>query len=258
MKALSLAAGDYAEREVSKLEAKAESGRDLVIYSGGADSTLLLDEKARAEDGAPVVALTVEEHPQLHSLQLEGQRRARAAYLAWATAHKRKLTLVALRVTTPAYGLTDGGGVTADNPQAMVWMAMLLPYVRSGDRVHLGFIKADEFWHTRALFDQAFAAMCAWKGIKATVHYDLEWATKTEVVLRLQALKIPPRCIWTCDEPLSNGAGPIACGTCHKCKELLEVCSALPRRPKKPQPEGLAALTRRLGARNGKGASFRW
>lgn len=201
-------------RAVALGEVRSE-GRDLVVYSGGADSTLLLDRLASQTDRTdPVIALAVDHHPQLNSNQLEGQRYARFAYLQWAEKHGRKIKLVTLGVHGP------DSGVEGVNPQALVWFSMVMPYVRDRDCVHLGYIKADEFWHGREVFETAFKAVCALKGIAATLHYDLEWSSKLDVVSALSARRVPKRCVWTCEEPRRGATAPLECGRCEKCKAL--------------------------------------
>jgi len=61
---------------------RAEMGRQVVAWSGGPDSTLVLTHYARASsDCWPLSAVTVLMHPQIEALQMKGQREAQDHYL---------------------------------------------------------------------------------------------------------------------------------------------------------------------------------
>lgn len=231
--------------------------RDLIAYSAGADSTLLLDRFAdskhiRDPRFDTTIALSVDSHPQLDARQLEGQRIARYAYTAWARNHGRVFKQVSLRIDGP-----DGSGkvgVESESPQATVWFLTLMAYVGSGDRLHLGYIKPDEFWHAREKYVAAFEAVCRMRGvIGAELHFDLEWCSKDSVVQELRARGIPRRALWTCDNPAGDqDTGPRHCQRCEKCVELARALKKYPRVEHQPDPT-LGELKQRIRDLESKG-----
>lgn len=224
-----------------------EPSTDLVVWSGGADSTLVL---ARLADGAvrPVRALALSAHPQLLPDQLVGQRAARQAFAA--VAKKRGWSL---RVAEVSYKVVGSANVSAALPQATVWLYSLLPYVADGDRVHMGYIRGDDFWHVREAFERAFRAGCKLKGVRAELVYDLEYASKLDVVRGLREARVPAASVWTCDNPIRTRRGVGQCGRCGKCRELQAACLALDAERKAPLR--VLGPGRRVEA---KPAKFRW
>jgi 7-cyano-7-deazaguanine synthase in queuosine biosynthesis len=197
-------------------------GRQVVVWSGGADSTLVLEKLARESTvRQPIMALTVDSHSQVNEHEMDGQRLARAAYLKGASSRK-------LFIDSWCVSLKTTGQVAAQIlPLVTIWFATMMPYIADGDTVHLGYIRGDDFWHIRGEFTAAFEAVCRLNGIKATLQFPLEWHTKTEVVRDLQAYRVPFAHVWTCEAPILVRKKPVQCGTCGKCKAIVRAC-ALP------------------------------
>lgn len=181
----------------------------IVHWSGGADSTLVLTHVADTHGRA--LALTVK-HPQLEADQAQKEHEARQQYKAWAKRRGIKFDHRIIDIRTKAHA-HDGGG------QAGLWLAATSSYVRPDDSVYHGYIRGDDFWHTRFWHDEAFRALMVHNGCGATVKlcYPLEWHRKVDVLRNLRAWRMPQRCWWTCDCPTTNGR---ACGRCLKCVSL--------------------------------------
>jgi hypothetical protein len=227
-------------------------GRDVVILSGGADSILIAARLAANAGKSVVHGLIVDGHPQMPTHQLKGQRETLRRFQAWVMA--KKLPMVFTRLDLGARGSM---GVVGVSPQAVVWLCAILPYVANGDRVHFGYIRHDDLWHVKADFEAAFRAMCAFKGVTATLVYDLEWDSKIEVVRGLRAAGVPPNCIWTCESPLLFRKKPAQCGTCGKCLALAEAIATMERED--ANPPTVTRLSLDVPRRDDrKPAVFRW
>lgn len=196
--------------------------RNIVIWSGGADSTYVLDHWAGASsEDHPVIALTVNEHPKLSKPFLERQRQARREYLV--VAKKRGYHIKQQNVDVRGqfdWGLKvnigDHGCPTA---QLIMWLSALAQVVGDGDTVLFGYIRTDAFWHSRELFETAFDTLCKLKGVKATLRYELEWQYKADVLRMLNGARIPQRCWFSCEDVGKDGK---ACGHCSKCDEVAD------------------------------------
>lgn len=232
-------------------------GTDYVVWSGGLDSTLILARLAsEPKPNRAVHAIVVDRHPQLDGTMMAAQRTARAAFLKLA-----KKRGWAFKVTRLSIGVSGPARIMADNPQASLWLHLASLYVVTGDTLHFGYIRGDDFWHTGGEFKAAFQAMCAYKRAEATLSYPLEWSQKVDVVSGLRSLKVPPRCVWTCEEPLPGRGGKLgACGRCSKCKDLASAIAVLPARG--PLPGKLyvqrRSLSGSLKAPRPMPVTFRW
>jgi 7-cyano-7-deazaguanine synthase in queuosine biosynthesis len=200
------------------------SHREVVIWSGGLDSTLALHKVASREaahGGNPVVALTVEANPQLDERMLKAQFKAQQAYLSLAKKRGFKIKHLRVRITASENIINE------HNAQTTLWFAMMMPYIVDGDVVHLGYIRKDDFWHYRAEFAAAFHAMCRLQHFKAKLVFDMEWNTKDQIVEELRHEKIPLQCTWTCESPLLRNRKIVPCERCSKCVDLSRASTPL-------------------------------
>jgi hypothetical protein len=141
---------------------------------------------------------------------MERQREARARYLKWAKRRGYHIHNVILKVDKGDEYLDVSGG------QSMLWLSQLAPYFLEGE-VHFGYIRGDDFWHTKHEFAEAFQALSRLANLSCLLKLPLEWCNKGEVLCRLSNWEVPNNCWWTCDgEP--RGKRP--CGRCVKCEEL--------------------------------------
>jgi hypothetical protein len=210
----------------------------LVAWSGGADSTAVLQHYAEASSvDYPVRAISIVGHPQLLKPFMHAQEWARLNYLAWAK--KKGMHIKHERISMSGnFELRT----TEDNhwrAQPLLWLSVLIQEVGDGDEVLLGYIRHDNFWHVRNLFADAFAAGCALKGVTATLNFFGEWWSKADVLERLRKARVPDRCWFTC-ESTPDGK---PCGTCSKCKEVDSGRAELAGRS--------AQLSVRMGSRGG-------
>lgn len=222
----------------------------LVCWSGGADSTLVLhdllreQEKAKAKkrsrrertDGLERKLLNKEKpsdvtdvrtisirHLQLgaNKEQFEARKRIREIL------RKRGLRFRRVEISFRHKGgfHVKPRGLT----QAMVWMSIALPYLRNGEKLHIGYIAGDGVWaywsHLRQVFDSGASVL-------GLANVDLETplygVRKAEVLHRLRRARLI-RATWTCENPKDGRA----CGECLPCKRRALALYELGRWPEK-------------------------
>jgi 7-cyano-7-deazaguanine synthase in queuosine biosynthesis len=191
-------------------------GRNVVIWSGGVDSTWVLDHYAGvSSEDYPVVALSVAKHPNLSREHLCVQNEVQKRYLKHAKkkGYHIKHEIVSVSGSFLLYADTEKG-----LGQPLIWYSCLLPCVKDGDVVHFGYVRNDCFWHNRAVFENAFDSLCKLKGIEASLNYPLEWDRKVDVLERLRKAKVPNNCWGSCDYP----KGKRSCGVCSKCESITD------------------------------------
>lgn len=186
--------------------------RNIVIWSGGADSTLLLDNLAR--EGEEVYAISFEpsfitinklamEHKQRENLRKEFKYRG------------YNIQYITIKVETDAIRIrhSECGGLT----HPVAWALMILPYICDGDILNFGYIKADHFWqfepHFKTMLDAAFKLLA----VQAFVEYPLEFTSKATVLKELYARNLLDF-IWSCQLPREMD---LPCKNCHSCENMV-------------------------------------
>jgi hypothetical protein len=198
-------------------------GRTIIAWSGGADSTALLDHYAGvSSEDYPVYAVSVCKHPNLNERQLFCEDIARGNYLGLAK--ERGYWIEHLKIEI-------GGDFDISPPvmdralpptQMWLWLSVVSQVVGfghgggDGDRLLLAYIRGDVFWHFLATFRDAFYSLMKLKGLEAELLFPFEWETKEGIFRRLKTAKIPYDCWWSCDNPRSDYS---RCGRCKKCIE---------------------------------------
>jgi 7-cyano-7-deazaguanine synthase in queuosine biosynthesis len=205
----------------------------LVAWSGGADSTAVLQHYAEASSqDYPVRAISIAWHPQLRLKFMQAQAAARKQYLKWAKARGYHLRSERMYWVGSFQMMVGREGWEAPTSQPTLWLSALLQVVGEGDTVLMGYIQHDSFWHTRHLFEAAFAAGCALKGVTAELKFPGEWWSKADVLDRLRKARVPDRCWFTCEQ--TQDGKP--CGVCAKCRELAAGRAELAMRAKVVTP----------------------
>ena len=190
---------------------------NVVIWSGGADSTWVLDHYAGvSSEDFPIRAVSIVAHPNLNKEFLKAQSIAQKNYLVLAKKrgyhieHEKVSVRGNLKWGNPPDSFIHASG------QPVMWLSALIQAVGDGDRALLGYIRGDCFWHIRDKFEGAFNAMCALKGVKAELSYPVEYQHKAGVLRKLKEAKIPDRCWFSCDQTTDGRP----CNKCSKCDDI--------------------------------------
>jgi hypothetical protein len=190
-------------------------GRNIIVWSGGADSTALLDYYAGcSSEDYPVKAISISKHPNLVKGQTECEGKARKRYLELARSRGYWIEHEEIEFGD---GFSAHGPEGAGPPgQMMMWMCAITPCVSDGDSVMFAYIKGDAMWHYKYEFVNAFDAIMKLKGVNAKIEFPFEWNTKIDIFDILKKANISSKHWWSCERPRKNGT---RCGKCNKCKE---------------------------------------
>lgn len=217
----------------------------IIVWSGGADSTLILTNELLKQPRGTVSAITLE-HVQIGwETQRKMQHKAREKYKRWikkkhGIAFEHRVVTVALAKNTEGSQFVGQYGLFLSHifPYAVPQPS---PYGTHHQQSHyqggapesnallFGYIKKDEFWHYKAEFKSAFSSLVALTGLdqsRLTLEFPLEWMTKENVIVELNNLSIPNEAWWTCESSMET-----SCGTCPKCKDLQQCPSYTPTFP---------------------------
>ena len=185
-----------------------------VIWSGGLDSTVLLDQVIKNNSQDTINTITID-HDQVNQDQKKLEKKARERYTQYIQKQRWYKGIDRQNVITinATYGILPCG-----YDQAVTWLIYSLPYIYDYSKsiVHFGYIKHDDFWHGRYQFIKAFENLTALKN-EAELSFDLEWMTKAEI-LKYANTELPKGCYWYCEYPRKWGKGYRICGTCSSCK----------------------------------------
>ncbi len=194
--------------------------RTVVLWSGGLDSTTLLHELAIKSHKNAIVALTIADHMGAQRARFARQARARRNYLKFAKGQGLAISYQEIQVTGSA--MMESTGYVDDYVDKtrecsvlrewQVFMAWVLPFLREGDQVYLGyerFIIHQKHEKIASLL-KTYAKVVGWVS-PPTMH----------IILRkypARVYNIPRNCVSSCDEPSTSRD----CGQCGKCDRVRE------------------------------------
>lgn len=178
----------------------------LVLWSGGADSTLMLHDLALREEGIRSIGVNYE--------YVAGNKRFAAARKALLAVFERKgLKIdhaeVEINTSTFHFQLGDGGLI-----QPVVWLSFAQLMLRETEDLCVGYIKGDDIWHHRSELQSMFDDAQLMTGKSGKLRFPVEWEPKWKVIERLQKLELLSLCAW-CE---SSSDSTEACGICASCK----------------------------------------
>jgi hypothetical protein len=191
-----------------------QQGRNVVLWSGGLDSTTVLHELALKSGGEAVIALAISDHMGAPKARFKRQARARRNYLKFAKAHKLNISYQEIQVTGSAImqgGFYVGGTEYAFLQEWQVFIPWILPFLRSGDRLHFGYeTRLNEF------------KVLSITSLLRIYSRLVGWYKPPTLSIPLRDIlspypnprpPIPRNCVSSCGEL----TGAKDCGSCHKC-----------------------------------------
>lgn len=174
----------------------------VVLWSGGMDSTLLLRGKALEFPNDTINALTI-----TSVSNSEGQAKAEKK--------TRKELVKKLPKNISYHEVEVKTSFSSGTWQMPVWLGYLVPHINNKDIVSVGYLASDgfDFWHSRENLLNAFKAHMKLMGHdKAELQFPYQAYTKGWVIQRLKDAKLLRSC-WYCGAPKKGKP----CGKCMKC-----------------------------------------
>jgi len=187
---------------------------NVVLYSGGADSTVLLDYYAGSScRDYPIKAFSVR-YVGINEEQMHFENIARKKYLELAKLKGYWIEHynISIDCRDILKRSKDGNAI-----QPIMWMCGIMPFMNDEDVLMCGYISGDCLWHIKHEYVTAFNSLCALKGIRAELKFPNEWKNKKDIVDYLKEAKMPKSCWFNCEKPTLSGK---ACGECNKCMEI--------------------------------------
>jgi hypothetical protein len=193
--------------------------RDVVIWSGGLDSTAvlyMLGEKSTKKN--PVTTLSCKYHYRCNRLQFLAQSNARENYLKWA---KRQGHYI------EPYEISVKGDAVGDLRlrQHHLFTSLFASYFRRGDIIHWGW-KAGELWDVCGSIEflQSYNKFMFEGMDDPPIHksiLDDKGIHQYHITRLFKKWKVPESCVFTCDHVKGK---PIACNHkdefCDKCNRM--------------------------------------
>lgn len=182
----------------------------VVVWSGGMDSTLVLDRVCSANINKCIWAHAVN-WDMLNNLKVFKEKEARKNYLSYA---KKKGYNIAHRtiIVKANMGAPDLGLA-----QCLAWFSYVIPYLPKKSKVYLGYHSADDFWEKVNEVEAYVKSAAVIGGREITLVYPLQYMDKCEILEEFRLRKIPLSCFWTCENPKSK---MFSCGRCTPCIKL--------------------------------------
>lgn len=175
----------------------------LICWSGGCDSTLLLEDVLR-ERQHQVRTISILQN------QIAGQSSEKIARRIL----KKKLEAkygkfdsfeITLKQTTPA--------VSGQMIQPLIWIPISMIYLRENEDLYLGYIRGDDMWHYRTEIFSMFNTTAQVMAKYGNLCMPLEWTSKNAVIEKLEKSGLY-NYTWWCQE--FNRLTP--CQDCESCK----------------------------------------
>jgi len=178
----------------------------MVIWSGGADSSLILWEKIRKNDNVCAVSFITE---FLHKKKIIAEGKAREKF-------KKKAQEYNYKIDHRIINLDSKIGMAGSLPQQTTWTCLATLYAMDNTIVSFGYHRGDDFWHIDGWANQIRRNINSAMGKNVEFEFPLEWKRKYEIIddIRYYGLE---DCFWTC-EGNTNVKKP--CGGCRPCIAL--------------------------------------
>ncbi len=207
----------------------------VIVWSGGADSTLLLAhalKESRAK--THVAAITLRHHQLVYDREpmRRSEHRARENFKRWARDRRYRFEHHTVSVSSKIWCPNEVGQYSLWASHLILGAGSIWPN-RPADQivdVEFGYIKRDIFWHLAHRFVTAVNAIADLAQLRLRPTFPLEWYEKKDVLDGLHQLGVPRSCWWTCESPKGTRA-------CRKCSKCLEVAGW-----KRPEPVSKKAL----------------
>lgn len=185
----------------------------IVVWSGGMDSTLVLDKVCSANIDRCIWAHSIN-WDMLNELKVRKEKEARKNYLRYA---KEKGYNIAHRTITVTANM---GAEDLGPAQALAWFSYMIPYLPKNSILHLGYHSVDGFWEHVLLFEKYIKTAAKVSGRKIKLSYPLQYMNKCSILEEFKSRRIPMSCFWTCENPNQNLSTGGRCGRCTPCIKL--------------------------------------
>jgi len=188
--------------------------KKLIVWSGGYDSTLLLNNLAKESSKEnPVYAFSFIPN-YIDSLKLKKEGQAQKNYLKYAKTkgyHIEHNIITISSSACPSYGWG----------QQKSWFTFILPYIPDECDVYFGYVQGDCIWlaisNMYSIFEKyKYLGSC----LNSKLDFPFAYKEKWEILRDCRDSGIPKNCFWTCENPKKIKGQIRTCGKCDPCFHL--------------------------------------
>ena len=185
----------------------------IVVWSGGADSTLVVAELAILcqAAGMPLYTMSVDvDYINPDKLRAEKKSRKRVLNLLKKKGFDVRDSHMDIKLDLEFYDEEDSN---CRYSQQFLWEMIALQLAPRNADVFFGFILTDEIWRVAEKREQFFKFYNEWHYKNLRFHDPYAYQDKVKIFSKLHRLGFLDY-VWTCEDP--NGTKP--CGYCTPCK----------------------------------------
>jgi 7-cyano-7-deazaguanine synthase in queuosine biosynthesis len=187
-----------------------------VVWSGGADSTLVLHQLIKLHYNpyntvpSRVIHTIYLDHHQLHDTKKKQELAARKKILQKfeALGHNIRDHIVTVTTDEDTYHHRNVGDI-----QSYLWLTTLLPYVSKNANMYMGIIREDDAKTNIHLFKKIVRASNIILNFDVQLEFPLHYHYKHEVISELYAADLYDD-VWFCETPSEDET---QCGKCSPC-----------------------------------------
>lgn len=183
---------------------------DLVLFSGGCDSTLVLYNQSMellkaGQSYKKIKALSINHYQIPSQMQQQlARKKIQEEFIA------RQLPVEWIDISITCNSDIGSSGLI----QPAIWIANALLYLDNGDILYAGYHKGDDYWFCRDKAEIAFNSFSSIIDKQCFLKYPLQFWNKSDIIEELKERKLYDLC-WYC-ETLAITDKP--CGECIPCK----------------------------------------
>jgi len=204
----------------------------LVVWSGGADSTLVLydllkDQRALDSDTKQEIrTISISQEQVIGGKE---SRKARDRIEKWL--NKKDLYFERTEITIQQESKRGCLFSPAGLIQPVMWLAIACQYTLADEDLYFGYIREDDLWHYKGEFVYAHDNLKAIQRKTGVIRCPLEWENKYSVLCRLNKIGLLDL-IWYCEDP-QKGKPCSKCDPCNKHNGALSKLKAIEKAYKK-------------------------
>lgn len=188
------------------------SGQEIVVWSGGYDSTLVLDQLCSANPKKSIWAYSIE-WDMIARLKTKKEKEVRKNYLKYAKTRGYTIFHRTIRIKA------NMGVEHLGYAQGLAWLSFGIPYLPKDSILYFGYYNDDAFWKHLDNITAYVAAAAKISNRSISLKYPLQYLNKCDILRELEEQGVPQSCVWTCENP--SGKKIIqSCGKCLPCINL--------------------------------------